>query len=425
MQHSPLTRRTFLRAAGAAGLSFSTLRGVAFAEDPEDGPKRPTLVVVFLRGGVDGLNLVVPHGETEYYRLRPSLAIPRPGSRDGAALDLDGFFGLHPAAASLAPLFQSGHAACVHAVGSPANTRSHFEEQDRWETAVDGNELETSGWLNRHLALSEGRGPVRALALGERLPRSLRGDVATLALRGLDDLVPRGSRGDLERTLDALSRAYGEGGAGGDARSLLGRGGRASLEALAQLKDVAKNPAPSKVEYPNTDLGRRTRELARIVRADVGLEIVELDVGGWDTHENQGGSQGPYANNLRQVADALAALVKDLEDRLDDVMIVTVSEFGRTARQNGTFGTDHGWGSCVLAMGGPVKAAAGDRDGPVLGTWPGLEREQLEQGRDLAHTTDFRDVYAELLGFLGQTKIGEVLPGHEVRGVGLVPSSAG
>ncbi|MEM6673539.1 MAG: DUF1501 domain-containing protein [Planctomycetota bacterium] len=416
---SPLTRRSFLQAASAAGLSFSTLRAATFEDDPTGGKRKPTLVVVFLRGGVDGLNLIVPYGEDAYYRLRPQLGIRRPGSADGTAIDLDGFFGLHPAAASLAPMFQSGLAACVHAVGTPANTRSHFEEQDRWETAVDGAELETSGWLNRYLSGSRGRGPVRALALGERLPRSMRGDVATLALRGLDDLVPRGSQGDLERTLTALGRAYG-GGKGGGSSELLRREGRASLEALEQLKDVARNPPASKVEYPNTDLGRRARELARLVRADVGLEIVELDVGGWDTHENQGAAQGTYANNVRQVSDALAALVRDLEDDLDDLMIVTVSEFGRTAAQNGTFGTDHGWGSCVLALGGPVLRTRAKRKGPVLGDWPGLEREQLNQERDLAHTTDFRDVYAEMLTFLGCKDVGEVLPGHGVTRLGLV-----
>ncbi|MEM9379699.1 MAG: DUF1501 domain-containing protein [Planctomycetota bacterium] len=420
MTNHPLTRRSFLQAASAAGLSFSTLRAATFEDSPDGGKRRPTVVLVFLRGGIDGLNLVVPHGDAAYYRLRPQLGIRRPETADGAALDLDGFFGLHPAAASLAPLFESGLAACVHAVGTPANTRSHFEEQDRWETAVDGAELETSGWLNRYLSGSRGRGPVRALALGERLPRSMRGDVATLALRGLDDLVPRGSKGDLERTLTALGRAYGGAKGGSGSTDLLRREGRASLEALEQLKDVARNPPASKVEYPSTDLGRRARELARIVRADVGLEIVELDFGGWDTHENQGGAQGAYANNVRQLSDALAALLRDLEDELDDLMVVTVSEFGRTAAQNGTLGTDHGWGSCVLAMGGPVRKTRAKREGPVVGTWPGLEREQLNQERDLAHTTDFRDVYAEMLTFLGCEAPGEVLPGHGVTRLGLV-----
>ncbi|MEM6673610.1 MAG: DUF1501 domain-containing protein [Planctomycetota bacterium] len=416
-----LSRRSLLRAAGAAGLSFSSLRGLFLEDDPATGPRKPTLVVVFLRGGIDGLNLVVPHGEAAYYRLRPQLAVPRPSAKgEGGALDLDGFFGLHPAARALAPLFESGAAAAVHAVGTERNTRSHFEEQDRWETAVDGADLETSGWLNRVLADGRGRGPIRAIALGDRLPRSLRGDVAALALRGLDDLVPRGgSQADLDRTLAALGRAYGRDSKDSDVRSLLERGGRASLEALEQLRSVAESPPASNVEYPDTEIGRRAREVARLVRADVGLEIIELDAGGWDTHENQGAVQGQYANRLRALADALAALVRDVEQDRDDVVVVTVSEFGRTAAQNGTYGTDHGWGSCVLAIGGPVRGAAERRSGPVLGEWPGLEREQLNQGRDLAHTTEFRDVYAELVRFLGDVALDVALPGHEPVPVGL------
>lgn len=416
------SRRAVLKAS-AAGLGFSTLRGVALAED-SGSAKRGTLVVVFLRGGIDGLNLVVPHGDAAYERLRPSLRIPRPGERGAqSAVDLDGFFGLHPAAAPLQPFFASGVAAAVHAVGTASNTRSHFVEQDRWETAVDENALDTPGWLNRYLESTPGAGPIRALALGERLPRSLRGEVPALAIPGLDQLLPRGGEPEgADRAMKALERAYGRRGAG--ARSLLAGSGRASLEALRQLSEVAKNPPRSEVEYPDTGLGRRARELARLIKADVGLELVELDFGGWDTHENQGGAQGPYANRVRELAGALAALLRDLEGELDRVTIACVSEFGRTAAQNGTNGTDHGWGNCVLAMGGAVKAAAKDRSGPVVGRWPGLEREQLNQRRDLAHTTEYRDVYGELLGVLGCEKLEEVLPGYEGKRVGLVARRA-
>ncbi|MEL6906558.1 MAG: DUF1501 domain-containing protein, partial [Planctomycetota bacterium] len=342
---SNLSRRALLRAVGAGGLTFSTLRAAAFGADFASDRPRRTLVLVFLRGGMDGLNLLVPYGDPDYARLRPGIGIPAPGSRQGAAVDLDGFFGLHPAAAPLAPLFASGMAAGVHAVGTPANTRSHFLEQDRWETAVDENGLETPGWLGRYLAASPGRGPIRALALGERLPRSLRGEVPALALPGLDQLVSSGGDpGKLDRTARALEKAYG--GAGG----ALGGAGRTALDAVRQLEDVARNAQPSTVAYPDTGLGRRARELARLVRADVGLELVELDYGGWDTHENQGGTQGQYANRVRELAGALEALVRDLDDRMDDVMVLVTSEFGRTAAQNGTGGTDHGWGNCVLAL---------------------------------------------------------------------------
>lgn len=425
MQH--IDRRTFLRATGA-GL---TLAAPGLALTPgipvRPGARGPTLVVVFLRGGADGLNIVVPHREQAYHDLRPGLAIPRPG-RDGGALDLDGFFGLHPAAEALLPHLRAGVGAALHAVGSDVNTRSHFEEQDRWETATDGAELTTSGWLARHLAGSPARGPLRSIALGEGLTRSLRGEVTTLALRGLDDLVPPGSGGDIARTLTALEHAYGErsGSAGregahsgGRAGRLLEREARASLEALSLLEDVARNPPASRVEYPGTDLGRRTRELARLLRSDLGLEVAALDLHGWDTHQNQGAARGPFADRLRELATALDALLRDLEDRLDDLLVLVVSEFGRTAAQNGTFGTDHGHGSCVLALGGPVRSAAPSRSGPVVGTWPGLEREQLHDQRDLLHTTDYRDVYAEGLRFLGQAEPGALLGGHEPRPTGL------
>ena len=440
MQH--LDRRSFLGLAGA-GLTLTTpglASSLTLAEGVAEPRRGPTLAVIFLRGGLDGLNLVVPHGEQAYHRLRPSLAIRRPGE-PGGALDLDGFFGLHPAAAPLLEHFESGTGCAVHAVGSSANTRSHFEEQDRWETAIDGSELETSGWLGRHLVHSEARGPVRAIALGENLTRSLRGEVTTLALRGLDDLVPRGSAGDLERTLAALDKAYGRRGRGpargsgnqdrsgagmqerGRAANLLEREGRASLDALALLEDVARNPPASRVEYPGTDLARRARELSRLVRADLGLEVASLDLGGWDTHQNQGAAQGQYSGRVAEVAGAIDALLRDLEDRLDEVLVLVVSEFGRTAAQNGTGGTDHGNASCVLAFGGAVRAARATGSGPVLGTWPGLEREQLNQQRDLRHTTDYRDVYAECLRFHGHEVPAPVLAGHEAVPLGLVRPS--
>ena len=409
-----VTRRAALRLAGALGLSHSVLGGVVLGRQEGAAERRPTLVTVFLRGGLDGLNLIVPHGEEAYYRLRPQLAIPRPAG-DGTAVDLDGFFGLHPAAAAWKPWFDSGAAAAVHAVGTASNTRSHFEEQDRWETAVEGATLEATGWLNRYLATTGGPGPVRALALGDSLPRALRGDVTTLALRGLSDLVPRGSGRGLERTLDALERAYGSGD-GADARGLLGREGRASLEALAELREVARNPPETRVAHPETELGRRARELGRLLRADVGLEVVQLDVGGWDTHQYQGGVQGAYANNVRQLADALAALLRDLQDVRDDVLVLVLSEFGRTAAQNGTGGTDHGWGNCVVALGAPLTRTNSLRAGPVVGDWPGLERDQLNQGRDLAHTSDFRGLYAEALRFLGVTEPDDVIGGDPVPG---------
>ncbi|MFT4538730.1 MAG: hypothetical protein ACI841_000887 [Planctomycetota bacterium] len=411
-----LSRRSMLGAAAASLLS-SPLRALALETNPIATKRKPTVIVLFLRGGMDGLNWLVPFGEDAYYRLRPGISIPRPAG-DGTAVDLDGFFGLHPAASSMAPLFESGLAVALPAVGHANNSRSHFKEQDLWETAVESNEVSTSGWLNRHLGSSRGRGPVRAIALGDTLPRSLRGENSALALRGLSDLAFDETR-NLDRTLVALSQAY-EGKGARANEAALARSGRSSLEALEHLQRAAQLPDESKVTYPNTTLGRRAKEAARLIRADLGLEVIELDLGGWDTHQNQGRVTGSYANNVRQVSEALTALVTDLEDRLDDLMILTVTEFGRTTAQNGTNGTDHGWASCAFAMGGAVKRSASRREGPILGSWPGLAPEDLNQGRDLAHSIDFRDVYWEMLGFLGNERQSEVLGGHAYQALGLV-----
>jgi uncharacterized protein (DUF1501 family) len=419
MNSMNFSRRSLLQGAGAsAALLGMPLRALALEDQPLAATRKPTVILVFLRGGMDGLNLIVPHGEPEYYRLRPGISIPRPGG-EGTALDLDGFFGLHPAAASLAPLFAQDLAVALPAVGHAGNSRSHFKEQDLYETALVDSGVLASGWLNRHLVTSTGRGPVRALALGDTLPRSLRGEASALALRSLDELSFDGAADSIGRTLKALGEAYSKD-ESEPIPAALNRGGRTSLEALEHLQGVARQPNDSKVEFPSTDLGRRAREASRLIRADLGLEVIELDLGGWDTHQNQGRVTGPYANRLRQVAEALSALVLDLEDRLDDVMILTVTEFGRTVAQNGTNGTDHGWASCALAMGGPVLKSRARRAGPILGSWPGLTGEQLNQGRDLPHTTDFRDIYGELLTFLGNEQANEIVPGHQFKPVNLL-----
>ena len=418
-----LDRRLFLKSSGAlalCGLSPRVLFAIEAraAASSATQARRKTLVVFFLRGGVDGLNLVVPHGDGAYYDLRPSLAIPRPGASRGA-IDLGGFFGLHPRGGALEPLFREGTAVALHAVGYPKNSRSHFLEQDVWETGQAENTRSTDGWLNRHLQTSSGHGPIRAVALGGGLPRVLRGEARALAVRGLGELAAGGSAD--ATTLQALRAAYRTGDGGGSARGLLGREGSTAIGALEELAAVAGRPYRSDATYPDTDLGRRCRDAARMIRADVGLEVVELDYGGWDTHQNQGRVDGTFGNHVGNLSGSIAALCRDLEDRLDDVLVLTLSEFGRTAAQNGTGGTDHGWGNCLLAIGGPVRRAGGGAPRNVLGEWPGLAREQLHQRRDLAHTTDFRDVLAEVTSsFLENPSPEQVLPGHEPRPLGVV-----
>ncbi|MDE1170269.1 MAG: DUF1501 domain-containing protein [Verrucomicrobium sp.] len=424
-----LTRRYFLKTSGLlalycgitpfdllaqAGLSQKDIRPVAADR---------TLVVVFLRGGMDGLNFVVPHGDADYYKLRQSIAIAAPGSADGA-LDLDGHFGLHPRAAALRPLFQSGRAVALQAVGYDKNTRSHFEEQDTWETGVIGNTIASDGWLNRHLLTSAGRGPIRAVSVGDTLPRILRGEAPAYSMRGVDDLAFPKTAAPQDQALvgAALEHAYccGPREAGqyaGAARDLLAETAQATFSGIEQLRGVVSAPYQPGAAYPENEFGRKLREVARLIKAGVGLEVAEIDYGGWDTHQNQGGAAGNYGNMVEGLAQGLAAFNQDLGSRMENVLVLTLSDFGRTAKENGTKGTDHGWANCMLAVGGPVK----NRPRPVLGNWPGLGPEQLHERRDLLHTTDFRDVLGEVVRVhLGNPNIERILPGHAFQPVGLV-----
>ncbi|MFG0329783.1 MAG: DUF1501 domain-containing protein [Phycisphaerales bacterium] len=427
-----LTRRFFLKSTGAlaAYLGIAPLELFGATRLVRRVTKGKTLVVIFLRGGADGLNLVVPHGDAHYHTLRRSIALPRPGAGDQAALDLDGFFGLHPRMGSLAPAFESGLAVAAHAVGYDHNTRSHFEEQDVWETGVIGNTINSDGWLNRHLATSEGHGRIRAVAVGDSLPRILHGKSAAYAIRGVDDLAmpaPRG--GNNEALVAGLEHAYRESAMGqaADATDLLAQTAGVTLDGVEQLKSLAGQKYEPRVPYPNTPLAQRLMHVARLIRADVGLEVAEVDLGGWDTHSNQGQAAGGQFGNLaEQLSTAVAAFLSDLEDRMDDVVVVTLTDFGRTAAENGTAGTDHGWANCMLLAGGPVAranalAAQNGAARKVVANWPGLAPDQLHEGRDLLNTTDFRDVLAELVRVhLGNDNLERVLPDHEFKRVGLV-----
>ena len=382
-----------------------------------------TLVVIFLRGGMDGLNLIVPFADAPYYNLRSSIAIAEPGKENGA-LDLDGFFGLHPRAKALHPLLQSGRAVAMHAVGYDKNTRSHFEEQDTWETGVIGNTVHSDGWLNRHLLTSKGHGPIRALSIGNNLPRILQGDASAFAIKGLTDLGLPGKAADQARFLAALEHAYCTDAPEQDvvpAKDLLNDTGRDTLDATRLLQKVAAQPYEPAAAYPDSKLGKQLKEIARLIKAGVGLEVAEVDYGGWDTHNGQGGVVGKFGDLTQGLAEAVAAFNADMGDKMEDVLVVTLSDFGRTAAQNGSSGTDHGWANCMLALGGPVAAKRKQDDRPVLGTWPGLAPDQLNQKRDLLHTTDFRDVLAEIVGtHLGNENLKNVLPSHTFKPAGLI-----
>ncbi|MEM8712230.1 MAG: DUF1501 domain-containing protein [Planctomycetota bacterium] len=428
-------RRQFLRgsAALAAGAHVMTPGAWGSLQASKVSKRRPTLVLIFLRGGCDGLHLVVPYGDPDYARRRRGLAVPGP-DQPGGVLAIDETFGLHPAAGALAPLFQRGLAAAVHAVGHPENTRSHFEEQDRWELASPSDEIGAAGWLGRYLkATAEGApGPIRAVALGQAVPRSLRGPVSTLAIHRLAELRVLGEAKGLDATMAALRRAYGknrdrEAASGGGkqgaeksrARELLRRDGEATLDAMRQLSEVAAKPFEAKGAYPSGDLGDRLREAARLVDSGLGLEVIQIDHGGFDTHQSQANS---WAGLVTPLAQGLAAFFADIETRgrANDVLVLAVSEFGRTVRMNGTRGTDHGSAGCVLALGGAVRGEEGRPAKGVLGEWPTLAREALQDDRDLRMTTDIRDVYAEALGrFMGVPEAANVLPGWKPSPLGL------
>ncbi|MEM7227613.1 MAG: DUF1501 domain-containing protein [Planctomycetota bacterium] len=428
-----ISRRFFLQSSGmlSAYLGFAPAQALASASSLLDASitvrRDKTLVVIFLRGGADGMNLVVPYGDRHYRSLRPTLGINAPGQGDGAAIDLDGYFGLHPALAPLMPYFQGGEAVAAHAVGYAHNTRSHFEEQDVWETGVIGNTINSDGWVNRHLMTSAGRGPIRALAIGESLPRLFHGDAATLTIRGLNDLKVGNGRDGL---VGALEHAYAvnpnmhE----DEAANQVRQSAAATFDAMRELRKVATSQDAETTTYPNTDLGRKLRDVARLIKADIGLEVAEVDLDGWDTHQNQGRrADGQFANLAGTLSTAVAAFLEDLKERRDDVLVATLTDFGRTAAENGTRGTDHGWANAMFLFGGAVHNAHRQRAGgaaPVIANWPGLAPDQLHEGRDLLHTMDFRDVLAEVVGtHLGNPNLAKVLPDHDCAPVGLVARS--
>ncbi|MDQ6894805.1 MAG: DUF1501 domain-containing protein [Acidobacteriota bacterium] len=401
-----MNRRIFLKSSGLALVAGGFLPNVfvRMARAGTPGSRR-VLVVVFQRGAVDGLNVVVPFGEKAYYDARPSIAIPRPGSGENAALDLDGFFGLHPSLAPLLPLFKDGSAAFVHAAGSPDPTRSHFDAQDFMESGTPGVKVTADGFLSRALAGEKTRtqSPLRAVAITPALPRILAGSAGAVSMTNVSEF---GIRAGLSSgaASDSFESMYGEAVAG-----TLGGTAKESFEAARIIKsaDPAKRAAENGADYPKGPFGNSLKQIAQLVKSDVGLEVAFTDVGGWDTHAGEGGAQGQLGNRLRDYGQAIAAFAKDLGSRMADVTLVTVSEFGRTVRENGNRGTDHGHANVMLLLGGGVKG------GKVYGRWPGLDAAKLYENRDLAVTTDFRDVFAEILEKrIGVRDSSAVFPGY-------------
>jgi uncharacterized protein (DUF1501 family) len=380
------------------------------AEMTTAAANKKKLVVLFQRGAVDGLNVVVPYQEKNYYAMRPSIAI-----KQNEVIDLDGFFGLHPQMVAFKPLYQQGHLAIVHAVGSPDPSRSHFDAQDYMESGTPGVKVTEDGWLNRALAVEPQEAKpsaFRAVALGTQVPRTLQGKVPAIALNNLADFSVGGKGPQMSPISNAFQAMYDE-----STDSVLQGTGQETFEAVKMLKaaDPAKYQPAAGVAYPNTPFGNSLKQIAQLMKANLGVEAAFSDIGGWDTHQNQGAATGQLANRLTEFSNAIAAFWMDMGTDAENLTLVTMSEFGRTARQNGTGGTDHGHANVMFVLGGQVKG------GKVYGKWPGVANEQLNEGRDLAVTTDFRAVLGEAAyKTLGARNLEVVFPGSQVKPAGFL-----
>ena len=401
-----ITRRVFLRnsalaVVGTAAVPSFLTRAAFGAVESGGGTKR--LVVIFQRGAADGLNIVVPYAERNYYAMRPNINIPQK-----SVVDLNGFFGLHPALSAFQPLWQQRQLAIVHAAGSPDTTRSHFDAQDFMESGTPGIKSTDDGWLNRSLRNLPSTPPVspfRAIALGPSLPRILSGNEPAVAMNNINDFSVGGKSLKPSPAATAFEAMYDH-----SSDAVLHGTGEETFDAVKMLKtaDPGKyTPAPN-ANYPKGRFGDSLRQLAQLIKANLGVQVAFADIGGWDHHVNEGAAEGQLANVLGDFSQSIAAFWTDLGDLGEDTVVVTMSEFGRTARENGNRGTDHGHANVMFVLGGPVKG------GKVYGRWPGLDQSQLYEGRDLALTTDFRQVIGEAVTrHLGNKNLTEVFPGYD------------
>jgi uncharacterized protein (DUF1501 family) len=411
------TRRVFLRngalaAVGTAAVPGFLTRAAFGAADRSTANKR--LVVIFQRGAADGLNIVVPHGEAAYYAMRPTINIPKK-----SVIELDGFFGLHPAMASFEPLWKQKHLAIVHASGSPDPTRSHFDAQDFMESGTPGVKATDDGWLNRALRelpissakdqfakdqLVKDQAAFRAIALGPSLPRILSGREPAVAMNNITDFSIAGKtpNAPIANSFEAMYED--------SVDTVMHATGQETFDAVKMLKSVdpSKYTPAAGADYPKGRFSDSLKQLAQMIKANLGVQVAFADIGGWDHHVNEGSTQGQIANVLGDFSQSIAAFWADLGSLVEDTVVVTMSEFGRTARENGNRGTDHGHANVMFVLGGPV------RGGKVYGRWPGLDQSQLYEGRDLAVTTDFRLVLSEVVShYLGNKDLKAVFPGFE------------
>jgi uncharacterized protein (DUF1501 family) len=390
-----VNRRDFLKCAGLAALPALAPRMVFAAEG---NASSDTVIVVFQRGGMDGLNALVPYGDSDYYRLRPTIAIaaPSPLAPAGSAIDLDGFFGLHPAAAPLKPLYDAGRLGFVHAAGLKTRNRSHFDCMDMYERGSPALGEIYDGWINRYLQQNDPKETFGAIGVGRAVQSSLRGEAPVIGLANIAGFRIN-SRSNRPDDLNAmLGLLY-------DQDSLLSNNARQALDAVVELAEArpTANAVENGATYPNTGFGNQMREVAQLIKAGVGLRVACVDIGGWDHHENIATYIGPRLDELTRT---LAAFDTDLGTRMANVTVITMTEFGRRARENASRGTDHGSASVMMALGGGV---VGKR---VIADWPGLKDQNLYNG-DLDVTIDYRSILSELIEKrMGGADLTEVFP---------------
>jgi uncharacterized protein (DUF1501 family) len=423
MLNNTLNRRQFLQASGAIGVIGASkslfpkwMPRLAFRA-PNEAPPGDVLICIFLRGGIDGLSAVVPFGDGgNYYDARPTLAVPEPGSGFGSAVDLDGYFGLHPALAALKEVYDEGDLAVVQATGSIDPSRSHFDAMRYMEYGTPGEKVIGTGWIGRHLqsAAWQNDSPFRAIGMGVMVPTSLRGPVSPLSIQSIADFHFKGREDELRRMQQSLASLY----TVEAPTDQLSRQAGLVFDTIDTLQAINPNgyrPSNGAV-YGNDEFGMGLQQVAQLIKADVGLEVACIDLGGWDTHENQGTLDGEFNALLSNLADGLAALYADLGEKMNSVSVVTMSEFGRRVAENGSQGTDHGHGNFMFLMGGGING------GQVFSRWPTLAPEALDDG-DLAITTDYRDVLAEVVnGRLGNAALDELFPNYNPQPLGLVES---
>lgn len=414
-----ISRREFFKgfaAPGVLGISStlfpSWMPKMAFAQ-PGTRANRDVLVVVFLRGGMDGLNAIVPYGEGGgYYDRRPTIAISEPDGSDYSAVDIDGFFGFHPALRPLKDIYDDGALNVIHAVGLTDGTRSHFDAMEIMERGLN-DKMTPTGWLSRHLTSAswQNDSPYRAIGMGAMVPSSLRGQVSALSLRSIADFHLEGREDQLaniQRTLTGLYTVEANG-------NMLASSANSVFETMGFLQELANagyNPEFG-AEYPDDEFGLGLRQIAQFIKSDVGLEVACVDKGGWDTHDYQGAADGNMAGLLDNFARGMAAFYNDLHDYMGNVTVVTMSEFGRTTSENASQGTDHGRASVMFVMGGGAT-------GGMYANWKGLNDDALDDG-DLSVTTDYRDIVGEILAKrVGNAATDQIFPQHSYTDLGLI-----